>query len=255
MSIKSKVPYVVILFLLFRQRGRGKEPDPSSLAKLKDKKEITIRNLPSPGSRDTYIKTIVRKVNKATDYSNPTVKAFAAQLAGQYEGKYNLSQVAAMHQHLYNNFKYVNDPNTLDYFERASEVVASNLSSDCDGFATLIYSLVTAIGGRARWNVAWSSEGGHAFSEVYLADTKIKADRIIDDMLKKWRMNWKNVFNTFWNYMTDNNYELNYTADETGVWLNLDYSSAFPGGPYFQSDLRVAIFPKEEEYKIIKGQL
>jgi len=74
-------------------------------------------------------------------------------------------------------------------------------------------------------------------------------------MLYEWRTDLKNIFKTFWRYVTSQNFSLNTTFDKDGVWLNLDYSAKFVGGPYFASDLRVALYPDKGEYRVVKGKL
>lgn len=74
-----------------------------------------------------------------------------------------------IYDYCYKNWKYVNDPNgTREYVAKASESMKNNKIGDCDDFAVLIATMITAVSGHASVNYAFSSTDGHAFTEVCL---------------------------------------------------------------------------------------
>lgn len=122
--------------------------------------------------RDRYI--------KRCNYTHPIVRNFAAQLAGQHPGEFNIAQVCDIYDYYKKNWKYVNDPQIRDnggkdYYAFASETIQNNLNGDCDDFAILICSSILAIGGEARLNTACDKKGSscHAWAEVNIGTVDI----------------------------------------------------------------------------------
>jgi hypothetical protein len=141
----------------------------------------------------------------------------AVQIAGQKEGSgsFNLAQVCNLYDYATKNWRYVNDPATLDYVAKASESIQTQQSDDCDDFAVLIGSLILAVGGDVRINYAYDANSGHSFAEVKLGD-------YIDE-------------SGVTEYIT-----LRYKVSATEVhirdgWLNLDWfdQPKCPGGTFF----------------------
>jgi hypothetical protein len=156
--------------------------------------------------------------NQVCDITSPITRNFAVQLAKRDQGEYKIEQVCEIFDYLYTQWKYVNDPRDREYLAKASESIAgTNLAGDCDDFAIVMYSVITAIGGKARINLAWNSLSGHAFTEVWLNDFDSK--EILSKVKKK--------------YLQYDIRELYYYEDGSGCWLNLDWTAAFPGGKYF----------------------
>ena len=69
-------------------------------------------------------------INEAMDINNPITRSFSVQLASEYPGEYNLAQVCNIYDYIRNNWKYVNDPRGLEYFEKASITIQNGLSGD-----------------------------------------------------------------------------------------------------------------------------
>lgn len=153
------------------------------------------------------------------DFKNPTTRNFAINLASKSPGEYNFGQICAIFDHLYNNWKYVNDPSGAEYVAKASESISvANLSGDCDDFAVTMCACIIAIGGNARINTSWGRRGGHAFTEVDvtgLSETEMR----------------KSISKLFSHYSIKN---LCSRQSNGRVWLNLDWQAAYPGGKYFQ---------------------
>ncbi|MBK7572688.1 MAG: transglutaminase domain-containing protein [Bacteroidetes bacterium] len=117
-------------------------------------------------------------------------------------------------------WKYVEDPRKNEYYSSASNTLTkTGLTGDCDDFAILMYSLITAIGGEARISFAWKkipdsdTYFGHAFTEVDIVT--IPPETLVNTMIAR-----------FGEFNID---KINYDHDDKGVWLNLDWWAAYPG--------------------------
>jgi hypothetical protein len=161
---------------------------------------------------------------KACNYKEALVRNYAVQIAGKHPGNFNIGQVCDIFDHCYKNWKYVNDPSTVEYISKASETIENDLNGDCDDFAVLMCSLILSVGGEARVNYAWGPDGGHAFTEVNLGD-------IEDETVLKYI---KDRYVSLYFYGND----LNARRDKQGnIWLNLDWFAENPGGEYFDFDI------------------
>jgi hypothetical protein len=158
-----------------------------------------------------------KQLVQACNYTNSTVRNYATNIAGKNSGKFNLGQVCDIFDNLYQNWKYVNDPKTLNYVEYASTSIQNNFNGDCDDFAVLICSAILSIGGEARINYAHNSISGHAFTEVNLGVTNMNE---VQNYLKK-------------RYEISNNIFSRQDKDNKS-WLNLDWFANYPGGKYFE---------------------
>lgn len=157
------------------------------------------------------------QITEACNFKDPNVRNVAVEIAGNSPGNFNLGQICDIFDHCKNNWKYVNDPNSQEIIELASNTIANGLNGDCDDFAVLMCSLILSIGGEARINYAYNSESGHAFTEVNIG--KSNEDEINRYIFAR----YKNVENV-WS-----------RVDENGnKWLNLDWSADNPGGKYFK---------------------
>lgn len=249
----SKFPEILLAYYVFRQGRRASAKKADSYATLSNRKAITLKSQPNASNIGMYLDTVTSKISEAADYTNPTVKAFANDLAGKYEGKYNISQVCAIFEHLFNNWRYVSDNARFDTFERASESIISNLSGDCDSFAVLMSAVILSIGGNSRINVAFNDKGGHAFAEVLIGKNKTQAEANINKLRTEWT--WHDPFEAFTTWVRQKGYELNYTQDQdSSCWLNLDWWSGHPGGKYFPSTFRVAIHPVKKTHTVITDE-
>jgi hypothetical protein len=185
-------------------------------------------------------KSNLKKLRAAMDIDNPITRKFSLQLASAYPGEYNIDQICKIYNHIYKNWKYVNDPRGTDYLSKASQTIESNLTGDCDDFAILIATAIESIGGRTRISFASNASGGHAFTEVYFADDPQK---LYD------RINYH--FQGLLEYIFDISKvkKINYRTDRVkGYWLNLDYTSKYPGGTYYDFTRCTIFYPKENYY-------
>jgi len=190
-------------------------PPPLISFQLTEHKKVFLQEL----FKDCNLKGNKKKLVYACNYTNSTVRSVAVKLAGESPGTYNLGQVCNIFDYCYNNWKYVNDPKSRELYEFASNTILNGLNGDCDDFAVLICSMVLSIGGEARINFAYGSEGGHAFTEVNIG----KTNRDVIEKYIKYR--YKSI------YANDGVW---YRVDgDNSVWLNLDWFSKHPGGKYF----------------------
>lgn len=160
-----------------------------------------------------------KQLVNACNYTSATVRNTAVNLAGQSPGTFNLGQVCDIFDYCYNNWKYVNDPKAREVVEYASTTLSNGLNGDCDDFAVLLCSMILSIGGEARINYAYGSDGGHAFTEVNIGRTD---NYEIENYISK---RYKRVYNNdgIWSR----------TDGKGNKWLNLDWFAKHPGGKYF----------------------
>lgn len=197
-------------------------PDPNPEV-IEDRNEDIISPVsPHKGSNASGWSSICEQncsmLSDVVDFSNPTTRNFAVNLANEFPGPYNIGQVCAIFNHLYNNWKYVNDPRGSEYVAKASESIGvTHLSGDCDDFSVTMCACIIAIGGEARINTAYGPKGGHAFTEVNVAGI---SDSELKSIIQR-------VFPHF-------SISRLYYRDEYGKkWLNLDWQASHPGGKYF----------------------
>lgn len=190
-------------------------------------------NLPTPPSivfskpfitrsREEYIEYFdlespLKDLIISCDYDNPTVRNNAAALVSISPGSFNLGQICDIFDFCYQNWSYVNDPITLDYFAKASETIKNGMNGDCDDFAILICSMIISIGGEARINFAYTDGSGHAFTEVNIGTTNR------DDVINYLKTRYGRA-------------ELWHKEEGDVWWLNLDWQGRYPGAKYWDYD-------------------
>lgn len=150
----------------------------------------------------------------ACDYDNPTVRNNAVALVSISPGQFNLGQICDIFDFCYQNWSYVNDPLSSEYFAKSSETILNGLNGDCDDFAILMCSMIISIGGEARISFAYNDNTGHAFTEVNIGTTDRKA---VENYLKA-----RYGYNELW-----------HKNDGENWWLNLDWQGAYPGAKYW----------------------
>lgn len=182
----------------------------------------------------------LEKLREAMDITNPVTRKFSLQLASAFPGEFNIDQTCSIYNYIYKNWKYVNDPRGLDYFSKASETINNNFTGDCDDFSILIATVIESIGGRTRINFAFGPAGNHAFTEVYFTDDPKKLHE---------RINYHFQGPLEFLFGITKVEKVNYKNDPVkGYWLNLDYTSKYPGGDYFEYRNRTIFYPKENHH-------
>lgn len=164
------------------------------------------------------------KVEKAIEFENPRVRNFAIMSANKHfkglkgYGDYStLIQCFAVFKEINSRWNYVSDPKGKDYIASASESL-NYLSGDCDDHSILMAACVKSIGGTPRL----IHTDGHIYPEILIGSRKDfeEVNFIIQEVLFKDEVN---------------NQSLHYHIDEYNqIWLNLDYTAKYPGGPFLK---------------------
>lgn len=189
-----------------------------------------------PNPQDLIISKLLPFPNKskilnAIEYDNPKVRNFALLATTKYfknvkgyKEHRNLIQCFAVFKEIRNRWNYVDDPKGREYIARASESLI-HFSGDCDDHAILMAACVRSIGGTPRL----IHTGGHIYPEVLIGN-KVDLEAInylIKEVLFKDESKGK---------------ELHYHIDERGqIWLNLDYTATYPGGPFMSEEILGAL--------------
>ncbi len=167
------------------------------------------------------------KVLKAIEYDKPEVRNFALMSTTKhfrsvkgYQQYRQIIQCFAIFKEIQNRWNYVNDPKNREYIATASESLL-HFSGDCDDHAILMAAAVRAIGGTPR--LIHTKE--HMYPEMLIGS---KADLeniiyLIKEVLFVKETKGKTI---------------HYHIDERGqVWLNLDYTAKYPGGPFMSEEI------------------
>ena len=171
----------------------------------------------------------------ATNYRDPEVRGFAIRAANSsFKKEQNLNeryrdiiQCFAVFKKINRSWNYVNDPVGQEYFAKASES-AKYLAGDCDDHAIMMVAALKSIGGMARF----VSTTGHLYPELYIGD-KYDLERLTD-------LVQNNLFT-----VESKDMSLHYHADPDGkIWLNLDYTAAYPGGRFYAQPILGILMPK-----------
>ena len=181
--------------------------------------QIVFNKPTSAYTREEYINNFditgnMKDLIVACDYDNATVRNNSTALVSLSPGSFNLGQICDIFDFCYQNWSYVNDPITCEYFAKASETLKNGLNGDCDDFAILQCSMILSIGGEARINFAQSQNSGHAFAEVNIGTT----NRHEIERYLKARYGLAEIWH----------------KEENGEWwLNLDWWGNYPGAKYW----------------------
>jgi Ca2+/Na+ antiporter len=171
------------------------------------------------------------KVLNAIEFSNPGVRNFALMattkhfqdIRGFRENR-QMIQCFAVFKEIRNKWNYVNDPKGQEYIAPASESLI-HFSGDCDDHAIFMAACIRAIGGTPRI----IHTQGHMYPEM-LIGSKAQLETaiyLIKEVLFVKEASGKQIF---------------YHIDERGqVWLNLDYTAQYPGGPFMSEEILGAL--------------
>lgn len=171
------------------------------------------------------------KIIAAVDYDNPKVRNFALMATTKhfkdvkgYREQRLMIQCFAVFKEIRNRWNYVNDPKGKEYIAAADESI-QHFSGDCDDHAILMSAAIRAVGGTPRI----IHTGGHLYPEM-LVGTKADletANYLIKEVLFVQESRGK---------------EVHYHIDERGqIWLNLDYTATYPGGPFMSEEILGAL--------------
>ncbi len=172
------------------------------------------------------------KIIKSIDFDNPKVRNFALMATTKhfknvkgYSQYRTTIQCFAVFKEIRDKWNYVNDPKGQEYIAKASESL-QHFSGDCDDHAILMAACVRAIGGTPRL----IHTGDHIYPEMLIGS---KADlEAMNYVIKE--ILFKNEIRK--------NQDIHYHIDERGqIWLNLDYTARYPGGPFMSEEILGAL--------------
>ena len=168
---------------------------------------------------------------EAIEYENPKVRNFALMATREHlknmkrYGDYRtIIQSFAVFKEINSRWHYVSDPKGSKYIARATESLLY-FSGDCDDHSILMAACIKSIGGTPRL----IHTGGHIYPEILIGD---KSDlESINYLIKKILF-----------VEESKEKQLHYHIDERGqVWLNLDYTAKYPGGPFMREEILGAL--------------
>lgn len=190
----------------------------------------------SPNPQDLILTRLLpfpnkSRILKAVEYENPKVRNFALMATTKdfrdvrgYPKYRTIIQCFAVFKEINSRWNYVSDPKGREYIANASESLLY-FSGDCDDHSILMAACVKAIGGTPRL----IHTGGHIYPEILIGD---KTDlEIINYLIKKVLF-----------VKESKGKQIHYHIDEHGqVWLNLDYTATYPGGPFMSEEILGAL--------------
>jgi hypothetical protein len=190
----------------------------------------------NPNPQDIIISKLLPFPNKskiinAIEYTNPRVRNFAVMATSKnfkrlkgYSEYRTIIQCFAVFKEINKRWNYVNDPKDRDYIATASESL-NYFSGDCDDHSILMAASVRAIGGTPRL----IHTKGHIYPEILIGTRNDleTVNYLIKNVLFEKESHKK---------------QLHYHIDERGqVWLNLDYTATYPGGPFLSEEILGAL--------------
>ena len=167
------------------------------------------------------------QVFESVDYINPKVRNFALYAVNKHFTKtpnYAINrkfiQYFAVFKEINKRWNYVNDPKGQEYFARGSESLLY-FSGDCDDHAILMCAAIKSIGGSMRL----IHTGRHMYPELLIGTEK--------DLETAIYLINKELFAE-----ESKNKTIYFHRDENGkIWLNLDYTARYPGGPFLGEEV------------------
>jgi Ca2+/Na+ antiporter len=190
----------------------------------------------SPNPQDIIISKLLPFPNKskiinAIEFENKRIRDFSLwattknfrEIKG-YSKYRTIIQCFAVFKEINSRWNYVSDPKGKEYIADATESL-SYFSGDCDDHSVLMAACIKSIGGTPRL----IHTGGHIYPEIAIGDA---ADMETINYLIK-----KVLF-----VKESEGKKLHYHIDERGiVWLNLDYTAQYPGGPFMSEEILGAL--------------
>ena len=190
----------------------------------------------NPNPQDIIISKLLpfpnkTKVLNAIEYNNPKVRNFALMATTkhfndtkEYNNYFTIIQCFAVFKEINTHWNYVSDPKNREYIANASESILY-LSGDCDDHSILMAACIKAIGGTPRL----IHTDGHIYPEILIGSRTDfeKVNFLIKKVLFKEESKGKTI---------------HYHIDEYDqIWLNLDYTAQYPGGPFMHEEILGAL--------------
>jgi hypothetical protein len=171
------------------------------------------------------------KIVNAIEYQNPKIRNFAIMATNEhfkglkgYSDYRTIIQCFAVFKEINSRWNYVSDPKARDYIATASESLLY-FSGDCDDHSILMAASIKSIGGTPRL----IHTTGHIYPEILIGT---------EANLEKVNFLIKNILFP----KESSNQKLHYHVDERGqIWMNLDYTAQYPGGPFLSEEILGAL--------------
>ena len=171
------------------------------------------------------------KILNAVEYQNPKIRNFSIMAINKnfknvkgYYDYFTIIQSFAIFKEINSRWNYVSDPKGHDYIAKATESL-QYLSGDCDDHSVFMAACIKSIGGTTRL----IHTKGHIYPELLIGSRKDLEH--INYAIKK--VLFPNE---------SKNKSINYHIDERGnIWLNLDYTARYPGGPFMNEEILGAL--------------
>lgn len=171
------------------------------------------------------------KILDAVEYQNPKIRNFAIMAINKhfkgvkgYFDYFTIIQSFAIFKEINSRWNYVSDPKGHDYIAKATESL-QYLSGDCDDHSVFMAACIKSIGGTTRL----IHTKGHIYPELLIGDKKDLEH--INYAIKKVLFPKESKGKP-----------INYHIDERGkIWLNLDYTAKYPGGPFMEEEILGAL--------------
>lgn len=190
----------------------------------------------NPNPQDVIVSKLLpfpnkNKILNSIEYDNPKVRNFALTATTKhfrdvkgFREYRQMIQCFAVFKEVQSRWNYVNDPKNREYIAPATESL-QHFSGDCEDHAILMASLIRSVGGTPRL----IHTKAHIYPEM-LIGTKADLENavyLIKEVLFVKESKGK---------------EIHYHIDERGnVWLNLDYTARYPGGPFMSEEILGAL--------------
>ena len=168
-----------------------------------------------------------KQVFESVDFINSKVRNFALYAVNKhftktpnYAVNRRFIQFFAVFKEINKRWNYVNDPKGQEYFASGSESLLY-FSGDCDDHAILMCAAIKSIGGSMRL----IHTGKHMYPELLIGNDK--------DLETAIYLINKELFPE-----ESKNKTIYFHRDEKGkIWLNLDYTARYPGGPFLGEEV------------------
>lgn len=182
------------------------ESNPVKIPFLRDEK-MTIRN--------------ARQIREAIDFRNPEVRNYAITISranfsdpALYREYGNVIRYFSIFSEIV-KWNYIPDPVGEEYYAKASESM-QHLSGDCDDYSILMAACIKAVGGHVRL----VHTKNHLYPEVRVCHAR-DFEKIVNLIKRKLYLK-ESLGGTIYYRIDRDDY----------VWLNFDYTSRYPGGPF-----------------------
>jgi transglutaminase-like putative cysteine protease len=197
-----------ILFWAYQQNADGTWNDCGKQVSTSRQIDVIDFETASSYKRHYNLPHYFDKINSVVDPTSDRVINLSHKLAGEFSGPFNIYQVGAIFDYIYENIIYVSDPASSENYWCTPEQTL-DIGGDCEDFSTLMASLLISIGGAVRMYLTDS----HAFVALYIGN-----DSSVDPILEALQDYYNSNIPLFW------------FSDELGNWLILDAIGTFYAG-------------------------